>query len=125
MAARRAGEPTEGQRYKVGELAELAGVTVRTLHHYEAIGLLVPSSRTRSGHRMYSQRDVERLVRITALTGLAFSLDEVRKALDDISLTPRRLLEIHLERAKEALEAQAKLCARLEQLHGSLGEGSS
>src|SRR5262249_50642110 len=117
-------EPQRGSVYKVGELARLAGVSVRTLHHYEAIGLLVPSSRTPSGHRVYSGGDVERLMRITALTGLAFSLDEVRTALDDASWTPKRLIELHLERARAALEAQGALCERLERLHVSLEQGS-
>ena len=79
--------------YKVGELAQLAGVSVRTLHHYEAIGLLVPSSRTQAAHRLYTRSDVERLMRITALTGLGFSLEQVRTALDDESWTPSRLIE--------------------------------
>jgi DNA-binding transcriptional MerR regulator len=68
---------------RVGELAERAGVSVRTLHHYEAIGLLVPSARTDAGHRRYARSDIARLARIRALTALGFSLDEVRVCLDD------------------------------------------
>lgn len=109
--------------YKVGELADLAGVSVRTLHHYEAIGLLVPSSRTPSSHRLYSHSDVARLTRITALTALGFSLEQVRTALDDESWTPSRLVEAHLERSKELLEEQAALCARLEHLRDVLKSG--
>jgi DNA-binding transcriptional MerR regulator len=112
-----------GPLYKVGELAQLAGVSVRALHHYEAIGLLVPSSRTASSHRLYSRSDVERLTRITALTGLGFSLDQVRTALDDESWTPSRLIETHLERSREVLEEQAALCARLEHLRDVLAAG--
>ncbi len=50
--------------YSVGELAKLAGISVRTLHHYDEIGLLSPSERTAAGYRMYSNIDVERLQRI-------------------------------------------------------------
>jgi DNA-binding transcriptional MerR regulator len=46
---------------KVGELARRTGLTVRTLHHYDEIGLLSPSARTESGHRLYGQADVLRL----------------------------------------------------------------
>jgi len=110
--------------YKVGELARLAGVSVRTLHHYEAIGLLVPSSRTASSHRLYARSDVERLTRITALTGLGFSLEQVRTALDDESWTPSRLVEAHLHRSRELLDEQAGLVARLEHLHATLLAGN-
>jgi DNA-binding transcriptional MerR regulator len=109
--------------YKVGELAKLAGVSVRTLHHYEAVGLLVPSTRTPSAHRLYARSDVERLARITALTALGFSLEQVRTALDDESWTPSRLIDAHLARAKEQLAEQAELCARLEHLRATLRDG--
>ncbi|KAB2897508.1 MAG: MerR family transcriptional regulator [Kofleriaceae bacterium] len=109
--------------YKVGELAQLAGVSVRTLHHYEAIGLLVPSSRTASAHRLYARSDVERLMRIKALTSLGLSLEQVRSALDDETTTPSRLVEQHLVRARELLEEQAALCARLEHLRDALQGG--
>jgi MerR family transcriptional regulator, thiopeptide resistance regulator len=115
-------QPT-GPLYKVGELAQLAGVSVRTLHHYEAIGLLVPSSRSASSHRLYSRSDVERLTRIVALTSLGFSLDQVRTALDDEAWTPSRLIATHLERSRELLEEQAALCARLEHLRSVLAAG--
>jgi MerR family transcriptional regulator, thiopeptide resistance regulator len=115
---------TTERLYKVGELAQLAGVSVRTLHHYEAIGLLAPSARTASGHRLYSRDDVERLTRITALAALGFSLEQVRTALDDPSWTPSRLIEAHLERARELLAEQSSLCARLEHLRDALRTGT-
>src|SRR5215203_936261 len=96
--------------YKVGELARQAGVSVRTLHHYEDIGLLVPGERTDSGHRLYDAHDVERLARILALVGLGLSLDEVRRSLDDRHLSPLVLVERHLERARQVLEEHAELC---------------
>lgn len=109
--------------FKVGELARLAGVSVRALHHYEAIGLLVPSGRTASGHRVYDRADVERLARITALARLGMSLDEVRRCLDDDRWSPLALVETHLARARELLDAQAALVARLEGVRHALVTG--
>ena len=90
----RPAELDEGM-YKVGELAQRAGVSVRTLHHYEAIGLLVPSARSASDHRLYAAKDLERLVKITALTSLGFSLEQVRTMLDEPSSTAE-LVEQHV-----------------------------
>ncbi|MDB5438082.1 MAG: nolA, partial [Caulobacteraceae bacterium] len=69
------------RRWSVGALAKAAGVTVRTLHHYEQEGLLAPPARTEGGHRLYEVADVERLYRIRALCELGLSLDEARRAL--------------------------------------------
>lgn len=53
--------------YSVGELARKANITVRTLHHYDQIGLLKPSGSTEGGHRLYSDEDVMRLEQISIL----------------------------------------------------------
>ena len=63
--------------YLVGELARLAGVTVRTLHHYDRIGLLSPSERSRSGYRRYTAADAERLHRILVYRELGFDLARI------------------------------------------------
>jgi DNA-binding transcriptional MerR regulator len=60
--------------WKVGELAERTGVSVRTLHHYDEIGLLSPPWRTEVGHRLYSVRDILRLQQIRSLRALGFGL---------------------------------------------------
>jgi MerR HTH family regulatory protein len=69
--------------WKVGELAGRTGLSVRALHHYEEIGLLVPSGRTRAGHRLYAEAEVLRLQQIVSLRALGFSLAEIRGCLDD------------------------------------------
>lgn len=69
------------RRWSVGALAKAAGVTVRTLHHYEQAGLLAPPARSEGGHRLYEAADVERLYRIRALCELGLSLEEARQAL--------------------------------------------
>ncbi len=65
--------------WKVGELAGRTGLSVRALHYYEEIGLLLPSRRTGSGHRLYSAEDVLRLQRIVSLRSLGFTLEEIRQ----------------------------------------------
>ncbi|MBO4227660.1 MULTISPECIES: MerR family transcriptional regulator [Bradyrhizobium] len=85
------------RRWRIGELAEATGVTVRTLHHYEHTGLLSASERTGGGHRMYDRESVKRVYQIRALRELGFSLEEIRRAIGgSTSLTD--LLRMHLER---------------------------
>jgi DNA-binding transcriptional MerR regulator len=68
-----------------GRLAELAGLTVRTLHHYDEIGLVCPSARTAAGYRAYSAGDVERLREVLAYRRLGFGLQEVADLVSDPS----------------------------------------
>lgn len=68
-------------RWSVGDLAKASGLTVRTLHHYDEIGLVVASERTPSGHRRYTPDDVRRLYQVRSLRQLGLSLEEVRAAL--------------------------------------------
>ena len=70
----------------VGRLAELAGVTVRTLHHYDEIGLVRPSARTAAGYRAYTAGDVERLREVLAYRRLGFGLGEIADLVGDPSL---------------------------------------
>jgi DNA-binding transcriptional MerR regulator len=74
--------------YSVGQVAERTGVTVRTLHHYDEIGLLSPSGRTAAGYRQYADADVERLAQIVRYRELSFGLDEIAKLLDDPDTEP-------------------------------------
>jgi DNA-binding transcriptional MerR regulator len=69
--------------WTVGEVAALAGVSVRTLHHYDAVGLVVPSSRSRTGYRHYARADLERLQEVLLWRRLGFGLDEIAALLDD------------------------------------------
>ncbi len=67
----------------VGAVATLTGVSVRTLHHYDHIGLVVPSVRTSSGYRGYTDADVERLHMVLVYRSVGLPLDEIRMLLDD------------------------------------------
>ncbi|WLW49929.1 MerR family transcriptional regulator [Streptomyces sp. YU58] len=70
-------------RYSVRQVASFAGVTVRTLHHYDKAGLLTPSARSRAGYRLYDESDLARLQQILFYRELGFSLDEITAILDD------------------------------------------
>ena len=72
--------------WTVGALAQATGVTVRTLHHYDELGLLVPSARSEAGYRLYDEAAVERLYRIRALQSLGLSLEEVADTLEGAPL---------------------------------------
>ena len=69
--------PPEG--LTIGALARLAGVTVRTLHHYDRIGLVVPEERTPAGYRLYRRRAVQRLQEVLFFRELGLPLDEIRR----------------------------------------------
>ncbi len=99
----------------VGEVAALAGVTVRTLHHYDRIGLLSPSGRTGAGYRRYSAADLDRLHQVLLYRELGFPLEEVASLLDDPSADPaehlrrqHRLLRDRLERTQAMVAAVEK-----------------
>jgi DNA-binding transcriptional MerR regulator len=101
---------------KVGELARRTGLTVRTLHHYDAIGLLTPSLHTEAGYRLYTADDVTRLQQVLSLRQLGFSLDEIRGCLDRPEFSPLEVTGLHIARLREQIELQRKLCERLETL---------
>ena len=67
----------------VGTAARLAGVTVRTLHHYDEIGLVSPSEHTDAGYRLYGRQEIERLQEVLFFRELGFRLDEIRRVMDE------------------------------------------
>ncbi len=98
--------------YTVGKVADMAGVTVRTLHHYEQIGLLEPEQRSRSGYRHYSTTDLDRLYHILFYRELGFALPDIASILDDPQADSthhlrrqRRLLQERLDRLSAMLAA--------------------
>ena len=106
--------------WKVGELARRTGLSVRTLHYYDEIGLLSPSRRTDSGYRLYTAEDVVRLQQIKSLRALGFSLREIRGCLDRPDFPLRRVIELHLSRLKDRIELQRRLCELLENVAARL-----
>ena len=85
--------------YSVGKVADLAGVTIRTLHHYDEIGLLSPGGRSEAGYRMYEAQDLERLQRVLFYRELGFTLQEIAAIVDD----PNTDATGHLERQRRLL----------------------
>ncbi len=88
-------------------------MTVRTLHHYHEIGLLSPSARTESGHRLYGRAEVERLQQIASLRQLGFPLDEIRELLAGPNASALLVIEMHIERVREQLRLQQQLHIQL------------
>jgi DNA-binding transcriptional MerR regulator len=101
---------------KVGELARQTGLSVRTLHYYDEIGLLRPSHHTESGHRLYSASDVARLQQIKSLRQLGLSLEEIHDCLSRPDFSPQRVIQLHLARLRKQIALQQRLCDRLEVL---------
>ncbi|MDL4818232.1 MerR family transcriptional regulator [Actinomadura opuntiae] len=93
----------EADGLTVGRAAALVGVSVKTLHHWDAVGLVSPSGRTRAGYRVYSADDVARIHRVLVYRELGFPLAEIGRILDDPSADARD----HLLRQRAALLERA------------------
>src|SRR5438477_12459808 len=89
---------------KVGDLARRTGLTIRTLHHYDEIGLLKPSLHTETGHRLYAHGDIARLQRIVSLKQLGFSLEEIQGCLDRPGFSPLEVITLHVARLRRQIE---------------------
>jgi DNA-binding transcriptional MerR regulator len=118
-------QSSDQRRWSIGELARAAGVTVRTLHHYDRIGLVRAAERTRSGHRRYTAADVRRLYRVRALAGLGLALDEIAAALAGAPDEPAalrdllgaQLADLHAQ-ADRIAERATRVRALLDRLDG-------
>lgn len=109
----------------IGEIAKSSGLTVRTLHHWDALGLLVPVERSAAGYRRYGADDVARLYRILALRRLGLSLEEIAGVLDREGPELAGAVRAHLARVEEGLAAQARLRDRLVRILEALdGDGA-
>ena len=108
------GDAVTGSSYSVGDVAALARVSVRTLHHYDAIGLLRPSGRTPAGHRRYTTADLQRLREIVFYRELDFGLEEIAAMLDDPGATTEAHLRSQHRMLRERIGRQQQLLAALE-----------
>jgi DNA-binding transcriptional MerR regulator len=107
---------TAERLYRASEFAALTGVTVRALHHYDRLGLVKPTGRTRAGYRLYGERDFARLQQVLTLKFIGLPLKEIkellgRKSLDlagvlglqrEVLETRRRQVELALKAVKQA-----------------------
>jgi len=108
--------------YTVSRLAKMAGVSVRTLHHYDAIGLLAPSARTEAGYRLYGEPELLRLQQILFFKELDMPLDEVRQVLDDPGFDQVAALEHHRQSLQRRMERLTRLLRTIDRTIGRLTE---
>src|SRR5882672_11694937 len=94
--------------YQVKEVAELSGLSVRALHHYDELGLLTPTGRSAVGYRLYNDDDLLRLQQILIGRELGLSLEAIRRSLDDPDFDRRAAL----------IAQRAELAARAERAEG-------
>ncbi len=97
------------EKYSVKEVASMSGVSIRTLHYYDQIGLLKPSSRTEANYRFYGESELLRLQQILFYKELDFPLKDIQALLDDPDFDPVQALEKH----KIALKARRKRLSHL------------
>ena len=106
----------------VGEVAALARVTVRTLHHYDRIGLLVPTRRAENGYRLYDYEDLERLRQILLLRELGFRLDVIAGMVDAAAYDRRRALIAQRELLRERQERTNRIIAGVDRALAAMEE---
>jgi len=115
----------------IGELAERAGMSLRTIRHYDEVGLLVPSGRTTGGFRVYTAGDLDRLLVIRRMKPLGFTLDEMAEllrvvdALDQAAAADRpslaARLDAHLDDARARHAELVERAGMAEEFIGTLG----
>lgn len=93
----------------VGQVARQAGLTIRTLHYFDSIGLVVPSKRSEAGYRLYSRADIERLQEVLFFRELGFGLEEIKAILERPDYSRGRVLR----RQRRMLEARAERINRM------------
>ena len=125
------GETADDPRFKIGQVARRAGVTVRTLHHYDQIGLVSPAGRSAAGYRLYGPEDLERLARVILFRRLGFSLAEIGEQLAEEESTDSSpamplpaLLREHARRLRRRISEEEQLAARLESIADHLGRSA-
>ena len=110
--------------HQIGEVADAVGLSLRTIRHYEEVGLVIPSARSKGGFRLYTEADVERLMVIRRMKPLDFSLEEMRDLLeitDRIAATDNPPVDEEKERLRERLDSYRKVAdARCETLRAQL-----
>jgi len=115
---------TDAKTYTVSEAARLAHVTVRTLHHYDEIGLLVPSKRSASGYRLYTDADLRRLHQILLLRELGFPLETIGRVLDDPSYDRATALRAQRELLVERIRRTESVVRAIDRALDALERGT-
>lgn len=108
---------------KIGELAKRTGLTVRALHHYDAIGLLSPSARSDAGYRLYNEADIARLHRILALRRFGLALADIGTTLTRPDLSLAAVVARQIDTLTEQIQQARTLRSRLSRLQKQLADG--
>ncbi|WP_017624331.1 MerR family transcriptional regulator [Nocardiopsis chromatogenes] len=101
---------------RIGEVAERTGLSLRTIRHYDDVGVVRPSARSQGGFRLYTEADVDRLLLIKRMKPLDFTLEEIKDLLSVLD---------GLDAAPEDERARAELLRRLDEYHTSATERSA
>ncbi|MFD2679471.1 MerR family transcriptional regulator [Bacillus seohaeanensis] len=99
---------------KVKEVADLVGISVRTLHHYDEIGLLIPNETTESGYRLYSNENLETLQQILFFKELGFPLKKIKEIINSPSFDRQEALELHRKMLLEKRNRLDQMIATIE-----------
>jgi len=118
-------QPNEEAWYHALEFAKLAGVTVRTLHHYDRLGLLKPKKRSSAGYRLYRLKDLERVEQIVASKFLALPLAEIRQVLDQESLSLAQALARQRVGLLEKRRLLDRALAAISEAEVAIGQGKT
>ncbi|MDK1476360.1 MerR family transcriptional regulator [Streptomyces sp. 549] len=111
------------RQMQIGEAAERTGLSLRTIRHYEDVGLVIPSARSKGGFRLYTETDVERLMVVRRMKPLDFSLEEMRDLLEatDRLASPEPMEDGERERLRKRLDSYLTAAeARCETLRAQL-----
>lgn len=106
--------------WKVGELAKLAGLTIRTLRFYDQIGLFSPSGHSNSGYRLYTETDISRLQQILSLKELGLSLEQIKAVMAGDQLNLLHTVSLQIDRLKENIRMQQQLLHELENVQSRM-----
>jgi len=105
---------TARRTYHVGDVSRIARISVRALHYYDEIGLLLPTARTAAGYRLYTDQDLLRLQQILIGRELGLSLEDIRRSLDEPSFDIRKALLAQKAQLQERAAQTAAMIAAVD-----------
>lgn len=109
---------------KIGEIAKKTGISIRALHHYDEIGLLIPSQRSDSGYRLYTIDDLLQLQNIQSLQQLGFSLDTIKILMKQENPSLLSVINQHIKKLALELNKQQRLIEKLQKLATTLSSNT-
>ncbi len=110
---------------KIGELAKRSGLSIRTLHHYDEFGLLMPSGHTDAGYRLYSVQDVKQLQHILSLKQLGFSLKKIAEILHSETLSLSQTINEQIQYVEKSILSRSALLKQLNCLKDKFSSGEN